>query len=224
MQSGAAAGQAQIAGAVAWSRGRRPIEGDRRAQQADDLFGHRHVSGPCFGAVLVGPTQEHWSNGAVCRACTNPPPSIEAWILSRGVRCTTNLLAGVRRGVAGRHSLGEERIRQVVLQGRVRATGSPAATSGRRCSRSPPAARGARPPREICPPGRWCRRGSRSGPRQFRGGTGEIRTTSSFSVSATTFTQGGYSLIQYSGMTVPFGSSTRSTRTVYQGFSTGTRG
>src|SRR4051812_1338756 len=45
-----------------------------------------------------------------------------------------------------------------------------------------------------------------------------ISTTSSFSVSATTFTQGGYSLIQYSGITVPFGSSTRSTRTVYQGF------
>ena len=45
-----------------------------------------------------------------------------------------------------------------------------------------------------------------------------ISTTSSFSVSATTFTQGGYSLIQYSGITVPFGSWTRSTRTVYQSF------
>src|SRR5215467_14014776 len=45
-----------------------------------------------------------------------------------------------------------------------------------------------------------------------------IRTTSSRSVRATTLTQGGYSLIQYSGMTVPLGSSTRSTRTVYQGF------
>src|SRR6185503_11135959 len=31
-------------------------------------------------------------------------------------------------------------------------------------------------------------------------------------------TQGGYSFTQYSGMIVPFGSSTRSTRTVYQGF------
>src|SRR5580658_6295142 len=45
-----------------------------------------------------------------------------------------------------------------------------------------------------------------------------ISTTSSRSVSATTFTQGGYSLIQYSGMMVPFGISTRSTRTVYQSF------
>ncbi len=45
-----------------------------------------------------------------------------------------------------------------------------------------------------------------------------ISTTSSRSVSATTLTQGGYSLIQYSGMMVPFGSSTRSTRTVYQSF------
>src|SRR5579862_5155450 len=45
-----------------------------------------------------------------------------------------------------------------------------------------------------------------------------MRTTSSRSVSATTLTHGGYSLIQYSGMTVPFGISTRSTRTVYQSF------
>src|SRR5580704_5306634 len=45
-----------------------------------------------------------------------------------------------------------------------------------------------------------------------------ISTTRSSSVTATTLTQGAYSLTQYSGMTVPFGSSTRSTRTVYQGF------
>src|SRR5579862_3936408 len=45
-----------------------------------------------------------------------------------------------------------------------------------------------------------------------------MRTTSSRSVSATTLTHGGYSLIQYSGMMVPFGISTRSTRTVYQSF------
>src|ERR1700749_3106283 len=43
-----------------------------------------------------------------------------------------------------------------------------------------------------------------------------VKSTSSRSGRATTVTQGAYSLIQYSGMTVPFGSSTRSTRTVYQ--------
>src|SRR5665213_3076506 len=35
---------------------------------------------------------------------------------------------------------------------------------------------------------------------------------------ATTLTQGAYSLTQYSGMMAPLGSSTRSTRTVNQGF------
>ena len=44
-----------------------------------------------------------------------------------------------------------------------------------------------------------------------------INTTRSSAVTATTLTQGGYSLIQYFGMIVPLGSCTRSTRTVYQG-------
>src|SRR5450432_3267114 len=45
-----------------------------------------------------------------------------------------------------------------------------------------------------------------------------MSTTRSSGVTATTFTQGAYSFTQYSRITVPLGVSTRSTRTVYQGF------
>src|SRR4029077_15777822 len=45
-----------------------------------------------------------------------------------------------------------------------------------------------------------------------------MSTTRSSAVRATTRPRGEYPLPQYSGMTVPLGSPTRSTRTVYQGF------
>ena len=158
-------------------------------------------------------------SGAVCSACTKPPSSISASISPSGTRWTRDVLARLGRGGASPgHPLGEEGVGEVVLQRRVRRQASSAATSGRRRSRSPRAARGAPPPRATCPRDRSCRRGSRSGPAPMPWRYWRMRTTSSSSVSATTFTQGGYSLTQYSGMIVPFGSSTRSTRTVYQSF------
>ena len=204
MHIGAAAGEPQIAGAIAGLVAVGPLEGDRRAQEADDFVGHRHVSGPSGVSAARG---ADLSSGAACSAWTKPPLSISASTSASGVRWTRDLLARLRRGGAERrHPLGEVGVGQVVLQRGVRRQRRPAATSARRRSRSPRAARGAPPPPATCPRDRSCRRAARSGPPDAVAVLADQHHLVR-SVSATTLTQGGYSLIQYSGIIVPFGSS-----------------
>ena len=95
-----------------------PLDGDRRAQQADDLVGHRHGGVTSPRALR---RSSSFSSGATCSACTKPPLVDQRLRSPRSGPGARGCPRSPRATPApARHALGQEGVGQVVLQRRVR--------------------------------------------------------------------------------------------------------